>query len=199
MNIQKMPGDKTIALYAGTQELIPRAALREKIISLVHRWERGDFPELTLSSANPASLFEMVKSAYDRFLIAAGGLVTNKSGRLLVILRNGKWDLPKGKIEPHESIQAGAIREVMEETGLKNVKVKGEFARTRHSYLLDGQRVLKETVWYLMTCADDRTLPQHNEGITAAEWIAASGLRKISSNTYESILLLLKAFFANNA
>ena len=33
---------------------------------------------------------------------AAGGLVFNKDGHLLMIFRNGKWDLPKGKLETVE-------------------------------------------------------------------------------------------------
>ena len=30
---------------------------------------------------------------------AAGGLVYNSKNQLLMIFRNGKWDLPKGKLE----------------------------------------------------------------------------------------------------
>ena len=45
---------------------------------------------------------------------AGGGLVFNKKGEVLFILRNGKWDLPKGGIEREEEIADTAIREVEE-------------------------------------------------------------------------------------
>ena len=46
---------------------------------------------------------------------AAGGLVYNIENQLLMIFRNNKWDLPKGKLEVGENIQECAIREVEEE------------------------------------------------------------------------------------
>ena len=45
-------------------------------------------------------------SAMFRIIEAAGGLVKNKKNEWLFIFRNGKWDLPKGKIENGEGIKA---------------------------------------------------------------------------------------------
>ena len=42
-------------------------------------------------------------------LEAAGGLVIN-NGRLLCIKKHGLWDLPKGKLDPGESLEACARR-----------------------------------------------------------------------------------------
>jgi 8-oxo-dGTP pyrophosphatase MutT (NUDIX family) len=47
-------------------------------------------------------------------IIAAGGLVFNDRNELLMIYRRGFWDLPKGKLDPGERIEACAIREVQE-------------------------------------------------------------------------------------
>lgn len=171
--------------------------LKERIVLLVRRWEKGEFPELKFKTPAPKTVFNNIKSAYDCFIVAAGGLVLNRKGKLLVIFRKGRWDLPKGKIEEGESVRKGAVREVMEETGLKNVKIKKEFTRTYHTYILNGKRVLKETVWFLMKCGDDATNPQLSEGITSIEWISKSRLRQISTNTFDNILLLLKAYFKN--
>ncbi|MFJ7216355.1 NUDIX hydrolase [Amycolatopsis sp. NPDC098790] len=41
----------------------------------------------------------------------------------------GRWELPGGTVEPDEDFEAAAIREVVEETGLK-VQVTGELSRT---------------------------------------------------------------------
>jgi len=49
--------------------------------------------------------------------LPAGGLVTNENNELLMIFRRGKWDLPKGKADEGETVEACALREVEEETG----------------------------------------------------------------------------------
>ncbi len=62
---------------------------------------------------------------------AAGGLVWWTDGRLrrLAVIHRpkyGDWSLPKGKLEPGESWQEAAQREVLEETGCETAL--GEFA-----------------------------------------------------------------------
>ena len=51
---------------------------------------------------------------------AAGGVVT-RDGRVLLVHRPryDDWTLPKGKLDPGESFEDAAIREVEEETGLR--------------------------------------------------------------------------------
>jgi len=194
----KKGGGKVEALHNGIQEEISNSEQDKEIKKLVNRWENGEFPELRFTAPDVEVLFENIKSAYDRFIIAAGGLVVNNS-KLLLIFRKGKWDLPKGKIEKGEAIDAGALREVMEETGLQAVKIKNEFLRTYHTYIMKEQHVLKETVWYIMTSDDNETSPQLSEGITTTKWISANMLEGISANTYDNILFLLKTFFKDKS
>jgi len=58
-------------------------------------------------------------------VLAAGGIVVrhSESGRREVLVvhrpRRSDWSLPKGKLEPDEPLEAGALREVEEETGLR--------------------------------------------------------------------------------
>lgn len=59
----------------------------------------------------------------------AGALVADSRGRLLLTRRaiepfKGKWDLPGGYLEEGEHPEAGAIRELREETGLE-VRITG--------------------------------------------------------------------------
>ncbi len=53
--------------------------------------------------------------------VSVAAVVTDDEGRVLVIQRrdNGKWQIPGGILELDESPQAGARREVLEETGVQ--------------------------------------------------------------------------------
>lgn len=48
----------------------------------------------------------------------AGVVVFNSKGKVLVLDKGNKWDLPKGHVEPGETFIQGALRECYEETGL---------------------------------------------------------------------------------
>ena len=60
--------------------------------------------KLYLISDDSSALFEQFCSSL-RFIEAGGGWVTDRSNRILMIFRNGKWDLPKGKREVGEAIE----------------------------------------------------------------------------------------------
>ena len=119
------------------------------------------------------------KKAYFRFrkyfkvLKAAGGLIFNDREEVLMIFRNDSWDLPKGKIEKSERPKQAAIREVIEETGVKRVEIRNKIGKTRHVYKIPGEkrRILKITHWYTMFSQDNQFLPQEEEGISKVEWV----------------------------
>ncbi len=124
---------------------------------------------------------------------AAGGLVKHKNGKFLFIYRNNKWDLPKGKIEKKELIIDGAIREVIEETGVKDLTVKENLNQTFHIFSRNGNYKLKKTFWYLMnTSYNGILIPQIEEGIALAEWKDKKDVPILMENAYENIKLLLE-------
>ncbi len=126
---------------------------------------------------------------------AAGGLVLNEEKQLLMIFRNNRWDLPKGKMEEGEATATTAIREVEEETGVQNLQLNNNLDITFHSFRQDGKRTLKKTHWFLMnTDWKERLIPQQIEGITDAKWVDQSYLMNYLSNSFTSVAELVNRF-----
>lgn len=124
---------------------------------------------------------------------AGGGLVKNKKGEVLFIFRNGKWDLPKGKIEKKESPEQGAVREVEEETGVKGLKVKKFLKNTYHIFKRNDVYKLKLTHWYLMTTDyQGELIPQVEEDIYDVVWKDETQIPKTLENTYANIRMLFE-------
>lgn len=118
---------------------------------------------------------------------AAGGLVFNHNRDLLFIFRRGCWDLPKGKLDPGETIEQAAIREVEEECGISGVQLRSKLLTMHHTYPHKGKMVLKETHWFEMSFEGIDFQPEAEEQITEVSWIAKSDFPKILANTYMSI------------
>jgi len=168
---------------------------RQALAKQLERFEKSDEACIYITHPNLNELFGYVAGCF-KYVEAAGGLVTLSDGRILLIERLGKWDLPKGKAEKGESLQETAIREVVEECGLKTPpKITGELTHTFHTYHRDGRHVLKHTAWYTMCYDGDENLhPQFAEDITQAVWLPQNRLNIVVENTYESIKQVLEKF-----
>ena len=130
-------------------------------------------------------------------IIAAGGLVTNPQGQLLWIFRRGFWDLPKGKLDEGETIQTCAIREVQEETGLRNIQLHELLKFTNHLYFDKylNEEVTKRTYWFHMTIQDEQIgIPQITEDIEKIEWYSLPTAKHCLQQTYPTILEVIEAY-----
>jgi len=126
-------------------------------------------------------------------VVAAGGVVTNDEGRVLFIYRNDKWDLPKGKLDKGESIEDCAIREVMEETGVKGLKIENFLRTTYHIFKNNGIYTLKQVHWYAMkTSYDGKLKPEKKEGIVKVKWKGPKKIQKALLNSYTNIKILFE-------
>lgn len=122
-------------------------------------------------------------------LYAAGGIVQNEMQEILMIYRRGFWDFPKGKIEENEYPKEAAMREVMEETGLKYLTIKNELALTFHVYEENGLSILKQTSWYSMFSSVNQLLiSQIEEKITQIEWVKKNIVPYLLEDSFPSLL-----------
>jgi len=130
---------------------------------------------------------------------AAGGVV-KRNGSVLFILRNGKWDLPKGKIDNEETPVNAALREVEEECGIRDLRVVKELSATYHLYRSpyhanQGKWIFKQTFWYEMEYSGEGDgLPQAEEGITELRWFKPGELDEVLANTYENLKQLIELY-----
>jgi 8-oxo-dGTP pyrophosphatase MutT (NUDIX family) len=130
-------------------------------------------------------------------IIAAGGLVTNPQGQILWIFRRGFWDLPKGKLDEGETIQTCAVREVAEETGIKDIQLHELLKFTNHIYFDThlNEEVVKRTYWFHMTIpAEQKGIPQISEDIEKIEWHSLATAKHCLAQTYPTIIEVIEAY-----
>ena len=163
-----------------------------------------DLVEVLMSDINQSSMViyhanvEQLKEdlfSFFKYIEAAGGVVQNDEGKILLIYRKGFWDLPKGKIEQGESIEEAAIREVKEETGVKRLQLgdpilfeglSNQF--TYHTYIYKEKVIMKASYWFKMsTDYAGRMVPQQEEDIEEVKWVHPSEIKDYTNNMYSSI------------
>jgi len=161
----------------------PMASVPQWLSKSAHVWVQCPDVEKAWKSLN----------RHTKDVLAAGGLLTNEQGALLCIHRLGHWDLPKGKVEPGESIEEAAMREVTEETGIGELSLLGHLRTTYHTYEEAGVPILKTTFWFHAMHAGKNTQgnPQSEEGITDVQWKLRPFGSELLENTYPSILDLV--------
>ena len=187
--------DKTIEPYVHHDDAVFIDELNSHTVkSMIH--------EMQLEKIHAGVFFHddldaLKKAFYKKFTIiqAGGGLVLNEKNEILLIFRKGKWDLPKGKLDKGEIISACAIREVEEETGLKNVKLIEPLIITYHTYHEGSRFILKESHWYTMKVSGNQTLtPQTEEDILEVKWITKEEAKQYFPECYPSVVDVLEKY-----
>ncbi len=159
----------------------------EYLEQAVHSLEHAEVAGVILSGLQLPEVGDLLATHY-RLILAAGGLVTNGQGQVLLIRRLEKWDLPKGKCEEGEDLLVCALREVEEETGIRQLTAERKICDTWHVYQQGGRPLLKQTSWFRMTTTDaDVPVPQTEENITEVRWVDADALGAFLEDSYETI------------
>ena len=183
-NIPERFGNLPVSAYTGA----------ESLMQLVRKIEEINEIGAVLTSSDANGVFNLLKSNFTT-IHAGGGIVFNDNNELLLMKRIGKWDLPKGKIDPGETAEEGALREVEEECGINRLRIKNFFENSYHTYKLQGHRFLKITHWYTMnTGFTGELVPQEEENITEVKWVNFESLNLETLDTYESIREILMQY-----
>lgn len=172
--------------------LLLKGGSDESTVQAIRHLEKPRATGVIIEGATEEALLAEIHKTYSP-IDAAGGVVRNEHGDVLMIHRRGKWDLPKGKRDEGEDMETCALREVEEETGLKEMTLGPKICDTYHIYSQFGQDLLKRTAWYEMhTTTREILIPQAEENISEVRWIGEKDLTAAASQTYEAIKEVLR-------
>lgn len=119
---------------------------------------------------------------------AAGGIVTRRRGgqeQILVVHRPryDDWSLPKGKLDPGETLRDAALREVLEETGL----VCRAGAPAGEARYRDARGRAKAALYFEMTAESGRFEP--NDEVDEIRWLPPKAAAAMLSYTHDADLV----------
>ena len=98
--------------------------------------------------------------------VSCGGVVFFQD-KILMLYKNLNnrykgWVLPKGTVEPNETFEQTALREVKEESGV-SAKLVQYVDTSRYTFSVEKDVINKEVHWYLMLSDNDKSIPQKEE------------------------------------
>jgi 8-oxo-dGTP diphosphatase len=128
----------------------------------------------------------------EELVLAAGGILLRqaKPGRweVAVVHRpspRNDWSLPKGKLDPGETLEACALREVEEETGLR-CRLLDVVGTTEY---VDRRGRPKEVTYWMMEVVGGEFAP--NDEVDELRWLELDMARRALSYEHDRRLLVL--------
>lgn len=178
--------------------IVDQAALENQPHSCYQKILKSNRPNWVCFSTDPEKTWNSFLASFT-LIKAAGGIVFNPEHKALFILRHGKWDLPKGKMEGNERIEETAVREVEEECGITVQRLDQFAGCTWHTYERNRQLILKPSYWYYMY-TEDRSEPkaQLEEGITEVKWLSKREIEERIGLMYPSIQEITETAILNH-
>ena len=123
----------------------------------------------------------------DPEVLAAGGLLVRDDGRVAVIHRPryDDWSLPKGKLDPGESFEEGALREVWEETGVRG-RIRAELDPVEY---VDRKGRDKLVRWFRMDVTDAAEPFAPNDEVDELRWLTPAEALDLVDYPHDRALL----------
>ena len=168
------------------------------LLNILDNLEKSRKPrQIILTTDDLKLLFEETIALF-RWTEAGGGVVQQTNGEILAIFRRGRWDLPKGKLDPGETFEHAAVREVIEETGITAVERHDLITTSMHAFRTrSNTRAIKVTKWYHMTTNYRDLKVQVEEQIEKAIWIDPHEFLQGKYDMYASIRYVLEQYLAH--
>jgi len=115
---------------------------------------------------------------------SAGGVVMNNQRKILVVSQRGtSWSLPKGHIDPGEDAFTAAKREILEESGISDLKLIKELGHYQRYKIGPGgvgedRSEIKNIHMFLFRTSQDilKPLDSHNP---EARWVGIDNVADI--------------------
>lgn len=105
---------------------------------------------------------------------SAGGVILEDGTVLLILVKNLKgdhvWTFPKGHLEPGETPEAAALREVTEETGW-DCEITSPLYKAEYSFMRGEMLVDKEVQWFLVKRVGGDGLPRTPDEVLDMKWL----------------------------
>ena len=127
--------------------------------------------------------------------VSAGGVVYRRSPDGIEVAlaarrtRRGElaWGLPKGLVEPDETPEEAALREVREESGLES-QLEDSLGEIRYFYVWEGTRVRKLVRFFLMR-ATGGDVSLHDDEMEDVRWFPlANAVRRATYRGEREVL-----------
>ncbi len=106
---------------------------------------------------------------------SAGGVVVRGEQTIVIVptRRDAQGDkvlaLPKGHVDPGETTDQTALREVREETGV-DARMREKLGDVRYFYQREGKRIFKRVTFYLLDYRGG-SLDDHDDEVEDARWM----------------------------
>lgn len=130
--------------------------------------------------------------------ISAGGIVFHRDSLHfpVLLLRDMKhnWTFPKGIVDPGETFEYAAAREISEETGISQLTLIAPLRTVQYTFFRNEP--IEKTVHYFVFSTASPTIPVHQiaEGITEVRWVPyAQAIRQVGYKD-TNIPLLTQAY-----
>lgn len=119
---------------------------------------------------------------------SAGGIVF-KGNKVLLTQhsQNHHWSFPKGLIDPGQTTEQTAIREVREEGGV-NAEIVDKVGYSKYVYTLDGEKIFKVVTYFLMKYVSGK-IEDHDWEVENLGWFSPEeALKKLSFSQDKELL-----------
>lgn len=109
---------------------------------------------------------------------SAGGIVFNNKGQVLLTQhsQNHHWSFPKGLIDPGQTTEEAAIREVKEEGGVE-AEILDKVGYSKYVYSLNDEKIFKVVTYFLMKYKSGDP-KDHDWEVSEAGWYEVKGALK---------------------